>query len=140
MTFTQGQDRSVVVTGGARGIGPGIAEPFARQGAAVLLTGRDAGTARTVADDLARRTDGRVAGMAVDMRQPEQSELMVAEAERRDGGVDVLCANAGIFPERPPREMTADDVDEVLEVNPRGSILSVRACPPWSGPAAAGSS
>lgn len=130
MTFTQWQDRSVVVTGGTRGIGLGIAELFARQGAAVLLTGRDAETARTVADDLARRTDGRVAGMAVDMRQPEQIEHMVAEAERRHGGVDVLCANAGIFPERPLREMTADDVDEVLEVNLRGSILSVRACLP----------
>ncbi len=83
-----------------------------------------------MADDLAQRTGGRVAGVAADMRQPEQIEHMVADAERRHGGVDVLCANAGIFPERPLREMTADDVDEVLAVNLRGSILSVRACLP----------
>ncbi|MFF5256533.1 3-oxoacyl-ACP reductase FabG [Streptomyces leeuwenhoekii] len=130
MTFTRWEDRSVIVTGGTRGIGLGIAELFARQGAGVLLTGRDAETARKVADGLARATGGRVAGMGVDVRRPGEIEEMAAEAERRYGGIDVLCANAGIFPERPLRELTAEDVDEVLDVNLRGSILSVRACLP----------
>ncbi|CAL9337359.1 3-oxoacyl-[acyl-carrier-protein] reductase FabG [Streptomyces sp. enrichment culture] len=130
MTFTRWEDRSVIVTGGTRGIGLGIAELFARRGAAVLLTGRDEETARTVADGLARTTGGRVAGTGVDVRRPEEIERMAAEAERRYGGIDVLCANAGIFPERPLRELTAEDVDEVLDVNLRGSILSVRACLP----------
>jgi 3-oxoacyl-[acyl-carrier protein] reductase len=66
----------------------------------------------------------------VDVRRPGEIEEMAAEAERRYGGIDVLCANAGIFPERPLRELTAEDVDEVLDVNLRGSILSVRACLP----------
>ncbi|MFV2119566.1 3-oxoacyl-ACP reductase FabG [Streptomyces sp. Act-28] len=130
MTFTRWEDRSVIVTGGTRGIGLGIAELFARQGAAVLLTGRDEEAARKVADGLARVTGGRVTGMGVDMRRPGEIEEMAAEAERRHGGIDVLCANAGIFPERPLRELTAEDVDEVLDVNLRGSILSVRACLP----------
>ncbi|MFJ2770695.1 3-oxoacyl-ACP reductase FabG [Streptomyces sp. NPDC087300] len=130
MTFTQWQDRSVIVTGGTRGIGLGIAELFARQGAAVLLTGRDEPTAHAVADGLARATGGRVRGMAVDVREPERIEEMAAEAERRHGGIDVLCANAGIFPERPLRDMSAEDLDEVLDVNLRGSILAVRACLP----------
>jgi 3-oxoacyl-[acyl-carrier protein] reductase len=68
--------------------------------------------------------------MGVDVRRPGEIEEMAAEAERRYGGIDVLCANAGIFPERPLRELTAEDVDEVLDVNLRGSILSVRACLP----------
>ncbi|MEV0440784.1 3-oxoacyl-ACP reductase FabG [Streptomyces spectabilis] len=130
MTFTPWQDRSVIVTGGTRGIGHGIAELFARQGAAVLLTGRDAETARKVADNLAQVTGGRVSGIGMDVRRPEQVQEMAAEAERRHGGIDVLCANAGVFPERPLRELTAEDVDEVLGVNLRGSILSVRACLP----------
>jgi 3-oxoacyl-[acyl-carrier protein] reductase len=130
MTFTRWEDRSVIVTGGTRGIGLGIAELFARQGAAVLLTGRNEERAREVASDMAEVTGGQVVGMGVDVRQPGQIERMAAEAERQFGGIDVLCANAGIFPQRSLRELTADDVDEVLEVNLRGSILSVRACLP----------
>ncbi|MER7046415.1 3-oxoacyl-ACP reductase FabG [Streptomyces jumonjinensis] len=130
MTFTNWENRSVIVTGGTRGIGHGIAGLFASRGAAVLLTGRDGTTAAGIAAELARTTGGRVAGIGVDLREPEAIERMAAEAVRLHGGIDVLCANAGIFPEKPLREMTAADVDEVLDVNLRGSVLSVRACLP----------
>ncbi|WP_424215738.1 3-oxoacyl-ACP reductase FabG (plasmid) [Streptomyces sp. BI20] len=130
MTFTRWEGRSVVVTGGTRGIGHGIAELFARQGASVLLTGRDEAVARKVAEALADDTGGRVLGLGVDLRDPAAIDRMAVEAERSFGGIDVLCANAGVFPERPLREMTAEDVDEVLGVNLRGGILAVRACLP----------
>ncbi|WP_258021520.1 SDR family NAD(P)-dependent oxidoreductase [Streptomyces anatolicus] len=127
---TPWQERSVIVTGGTRGIGRGIAELFARQGSQVVLTGRDARTAERVAQALARSTGGRVSGLAVDLRDPEAIEVMAAETEQRHGHVDVLCANAGIFPEKPLREMTSGDIDEVLAVNLRGTMLAVRACLP----------
>ncbi|MFD0357677.1 3-oxoacyl-ACP reductase FabG [Streptomyces sp. NPDC127110] len=127
MMGTDWRKRSVVVTGGTRGIGRGIAELFALRGAAVVVTGRDEGVARKVADELADSTGGRVEGLGVDLRDPEAIEELAAEAERRHGHVDVVCANAGIFPEQPLRHMTAEDVDDVLAVNLRGSILTVKA-------------
>ncbi|MFB7808213.1 SDR family oxidoreductase [Streptomyces virginiae] len=90
--------------------------------------GRDEAVARQVADEITSISGGRVLGLGVDLRDPEAIETMAAEAERHHGHVDVLCANAGIFPEKKPlREMTAGDVDDVLAVNLRGSVLTVKA-------------
>ncbi len=50
--FTSIAGRAVVVTGGTRGIGKGIASVFARNGAKVLITGRDAEAARAAAEEL----------------------------------------------------------------------------------------
>ncbi|WP_234329583.1 SDR family oxidoreductase [Streptomyces sp. NRRL S-1896] len=69
-----------------------------------------------MADELARATGSRVAGLGVDLRDPGAIEAMAHEAEARHGHVDVVCANAGIFPEKSLREMTAADVDDVLAV------------------------
>ena len=44
------------------------------------------------------------------------------------GGLDVLCANAGIFPDAPLQTMTPDQLDEVLDVNVKGTVYSVQAC------------
>src|SRR6185437_7510369 len=46
------------------------------------------------------------------------------------GGLDVLCANAGIFPEAPLADLAEEDIDRVLAVNVKGTILSVQACLP----------
>ncbi|GLV95553.1 3-oxoacyl-(ACP) reductase [Streptomyces lavendulae subsp. lavendulae] len=92
-----------------------------------MVTGRDEAVARQVADEIASTSGGRVLGLGVDLRDTEAIETMAAEAEGHHGHVDVLCANAGIFPEKPLREMTAGDVDDVLAVNLRGSVLTVKA-------------
>lgn len=123
-------NRSVVVTGGSRGIGFGIAGAFARAGASVLLVGRDERVASAAATELTAGSGSRVLHLSTDLRSPEACHEMAAHAEAMLGGVDVLCANAGIYPERLLSEMTEDDYDQVMDVNLRASVFSVQACAP----------
>lgn len=133
--FTSIAGRAVVVTGGTRGIGKGIASVFARNGAKVLITGRDAEAAQAAADELqaeaaAALEPGEVSFVLADVASREDCRRMAAIAQERLGGVDVLCANAGIFPAASLEDLTEDDLDQVFAVNLKGTILSVQACLP----------
>jgi 3-oxoacyl-[acyl-carrier protein] reductase len=124
--FTSIAGRAVVVTGGTRGIGKGIASVFARNGAKVLITGRDAETARAAAEEL----PGDVSFVLADVSSVEDCRRMAGIAQERLGGIDVLCANAGIFPDAKLADLTEADVDQVLGINLKGTIFSVQACLP----------
>jgi 3-oxoacyl-[acyl-carrier protein] reductase len=125
--FTPLDGRSVVVTGGSKGIGRGIAEVFAGAGARVLIAARDeTALARTAAD--LRAAGGTVEYVAVDVSRPEGCARMAEVALDRFGGIDVLCANAGIFPEKPLTELTEADLDLVFGVNVKGTVFAVTAC------------
>ena len=124
--FTSVSGLSVVVTGGTRGIGKGIASVFARNGARVLITGREAAVASEAAAALA----GDVTSTQADVSRREDCRQMAATAEERLGGIDVLCANAGIFPGNRLADMTEDDLDQVLATNLKGTIFAVQACLP----------
>ena len=133
--FTSIAGRAVVITGGTRGIGKGIASVFARNGAKVLITGRDAEAARAAADELAARaaaadTPGEVSFVLADVASREDCRRMAAIAQERLGGIDVLCANAGIFPDARIEDLTEEDLDATLGVNLKGTVLSVQACLP----------
>ena len=53
---------------------------------------------------------------------------MAAEAVERFGGIDVLCANAGIFPDVKLADMSEEDIDAIFATNVKGTMLSVKAC------------
>ena len=127
--FTSIAGRAVVVTGGTRGIGKGIASVFARSGAKVLITGRDAEAARAAADELQAK-GGEVSFVLADVASREDCRRMAAIAQERLGGIDVLCANAGIFPDARIEDLTEEDLDRVLGINLKGTVFSVQACLP----------
>jgi 3-oxoacyl-[acyl-carrier protein] reductase len=111
--FTSIAGRAVVVTGGSRGIGKGIAGVFARNGARVLITGRSEHDLAATAEELG------VSYLVADVASKADCERVAATAADRLGGIDVLCANAGIFPDA-----------RLADITEEGTILSVQACLP----------
>ncbi len=127
--FTSISGRSVIVTGGSRGIGKGIAQVFAKAGANVLITGRDEVVAKRTVEELASlNKGGKFSYFIGDVATEQACAEMAATAIQRHGGVDVLCANAGIFPDVRLKDMREVDIDLVLSTNVKGTILSVQAC------------
>jgi 3-oxoacyl-[acyl-carrier protein] reductase len=123
--FTSIAGRGVVVTGGTRGIGKGIAGVFAGAGARVLITGRDEAAAQVAVGET-----GAVGYVLADVAKKAGCDKVAAAAAERLGGLDVLCANAGIFPDARLGDLTEEDIDEVLGTNLKGTILTVQACLP----------
>jgi 3-oxoacyl-[acyl-carrier protein] reductase len=114
------------VTGGSKGIGRGIAETFAAAGVDVLVTARSQADVDDTVADLAEHP-GRVSGLCADVTKPEDCQRAVETAVERHGGLDIVCANAGIFPSGRLEELTPDDIEQVLAVNFKGTVFIVQA-------------
>jgi 3-oxoacyl-[acyl-carrier protein] reductase len=122
------QGKSVLITGGSKGIGRGIATVFAAAGADVAIAARSATDVDATVAELDTIGSGKVIGVTVDVSQRDSCMGMAAEVIKAFGGIDVLCANAGIFPEAPLQTMTTEQLDDVLDVNVKGTVYSVQAC------------
>jgi 3-oxoacyl-[acyl-carrier protein] reductase len=124
--FTPVTGRSVLVTGASRGIGKGIARVFAEAGANVVITGRDPSLGAAAVADLAG-LPGSVSFAEGDVTSQADCARVVATAVERNGSLDVVCANAGIFPMSPLAEMPAAEMDAILGTNVKGCMLTVQA-------------
>jgi 3-oxoacyl-[acyl-carrier protein] reductase len=122
-------DRSVIVTGASKGIGKGIARVFASKGAQVLIAARDLAQADAVADEI-RLAGGIASAVAADVSRPEDCTRMARAAVERHGGIDIVCCNAGVFPAAKLGAMSVADWDQVLDINLKGTFLTVDACLP----------
>jgi len=119
-------DRVAIVTGGSRGIGRGIAERFAAEGAKLVIVGRDSASG----DEAAAALGPNAVFLEGDIALPETSTAMAALAWERFGRLDILCHNAGIFPETRIEAMTLAEWERVIAVNLTSTFLSVQACLP----------
>ena len=115
-----------IVTGGSRGIGLAIAALLAEDGAAVVVSGRDADRLQRAVKEL--ETQGRTAHAVVaDAASREDCDRLAAAAKERFGHIDVLVSNAGITRDELLVSMKDEDWDRVMDVNLRGVFLLTRA-------------
>ncbi|MDT5389920.1 MAG: 3-oxoacyl-[acyl-carrier protein] reductase [Mycobacterium sp.] len=124
--FNSLQGRSAVVTGGSKGIGRGIAETFAAAGVNVVITARTQRDIDAAVAELAGQP-GTVSGVAADVTSPDDCRRVVATAVERHGALDIVCANAGIFPSARLEDMTPEDIEQVIGVNFKGTVYIVQA-------------
>jgi 3-oxoacyl-[acyl-carrier protein] reductase len=125
--FTSLAGKSVVVTGSSKGIGKGIAASFAKAGCKVLVVSRHLAEAEAAAKELGKGASG----FAADVTKLESMDAMAKAAADRHGGIDILCANAGVFPPHKLEEMTSEQWDLVVDTNLKGTFHSVKACIPY---------
>jgi 3-oxoacyl-[acyl-carrier protein] reductase len=118
-----------IITGGARGIGLGIATVLRAEGAEVEIADIDGAAAQEAAARLSA-TGEHALGVQVDVTAQPDAHRMAAEAVRRWGRIDILAANAGIYPHIPLAGLGLADWSRVMSVNVTGALLAIQACVP----------
>jgi NAD(P)-dependent dehydrogenase (short-subunit alcohol dehydrogenase family) len=116
--------RTAVVTGGAAGIGLGIAHRLAEAGARVVLA--DLASTDTAVAEVKQRSGGDVIGYALDVTDGTSIAECASYVQREFGGADIWVNNAGIYPTSSVLDMTDEQWDAVLTVNLRGTFIGAR--------------
>lgn len=124
--LTSLKGKSVIVTGGSKGIGRGIAQVFARTGAKVTIAARNEDDLKAAAGEIA----GDVRYEVCDVSDWGSVQKMVDSTAQAQGGLDVMCANAGAFPQTKIIDMDPAEWDQVMATNLRSSFLCVKAAIP----------
>lgn len=116
------KDKVALITGGTSGIGTATAIRFAREGAAVALTGRDVERGEQVAKDIAA-AGGQAMFIRSDVRLASDCRNAVDETLERFGRIDVLFNNAGVFHPKTIPECTEEEWDETIDSSLKGAFL-----------------
>jgi citronellol/citronellal dehydrogenase len=129
-------DRTLVVSGGSRGIGLAIALGAAEQGANVVLLAKTSephpklpGTVHTAVADV-EAAGGKGVAVVGDVRKEEDVQRAVDAAVDRFGGVDIVINNASAIATEPTEELAAKKFDLMMDINVRGTFLLTKAALP----------
>ena len=115
------EGKTALITGASRGIGAAVAHALAERGVRLALASRSGA-------DLG--IDGALA-RPCDVRRPDDLEALAAEAADRFGGIDILVANAGVGAYGPFLELPPEQLEEMIDVNVKGTLYAVRATLPY---------
>jgi 2-deoxy-D-gluconate 3-dehydrogenase len=116
-----------LVTGGAMGIGLGIATRLAEAGASVMISDVNLQAAQDAAAKLASQTGAKVAAVRTDVSDAGDDKRAIAETVRQLGRIDVLVNNAGIYPMSPALQTPEALFEKTIDVNLKGSFLMAQA-------------
>jgi 3-oxoacyl-[acyl-carrier protein] reductase len=118
-----------IVTGAGRGNGRAIAQLFGSEGAQVLAVDLDPAVAARTADDVTGG-GGTASAFQADVSRQADNEAMASAAIERYGHIDIVCANAGIYPPVMLDDMREQDWDRVLGINLKSVLFAVKATLP----------
>ena len=122
--------KSVLVTGGARGIGRACCLMLARAGASVAVNYRVESPSANLLVEEIEAAGGEAFSLAADVSKREDAEMLVDETVARFGSIDILVNNAGIWKNSPIEEMSDGEWDEMIRVNLTGTFNCIRAAVP----------
>jgi len=121
------EDKAGYVTGAAGGIGRGIAQELAKEGARVVVSDLESATEggqETVR--LIEEAGGRATFIAADVAQPDQVEALVQRTVEVFGALDYAVNNAGVAIHKPLAEVSPEDFDRVISINLKGVFLGLK--------------
>lgn len=121
--------KSIILTGASKGIGKGIARVFSKEGAKLLLVARDLKALSETQAEI-KAVGGESVCFQGDVGNEKDMEKMVEACLRSFSKIDVLCHNAGIYPQAWLEEMTSSQWDLVIQTNLKSTFLTVKACLP----------
>jgi 2-deoxy-D-gluconate 3-dehydrogenase len=117
--------KAAIVTGGANGIGLGIARRLAEAGAKVLIVDLDKDNADQAVLDITSNGWSALTYEA-DVSNEEDIKSMIATCKKYFGSVDILVNNAGIYPNKPLSQMSQEDFEKVIHTNLRSVFLATK--------------
>jgi 2,4-dienoyl-CoA reductase [(3E)-enoyl-CoA-producing], peroxisomal len=118
-----------LITGGGSGIGRGIADVLASLGAHVVLASRKPERVEQAATEI-RAAGGKASGVAVDVREPERVQRMIADVQREHGRIDLLVNNAAGNFYAPSESLSANAWKSVIEIDLYGTFFCSQAVLP----------
>jgi 3-hydroxybutyrate dehydrogenase len=124
------ENRTAVITGAASGIGRGIAERFAAEGAKVAIADLNFEAARAAADEINKSRGGSAMGVAMNVTDEDQVNAGINSVVKAWGGVDILVSNAGIQIVHKLEDFPFADWKKLLSIHLDGAFLTSKACLP----------
>lgn len=121
------ENKVVLITGGTKGIGYGIAEALMAQGCKVAITGRKQEDAVSAAEKLSANSDSKAIGLKADVRSLDDMERTAEAVEAEFGSIDVVLGNAGVGHFGSIEELTPDSWNAMIDTNLTGLFNTIKS-------------